>query len=354
MMQNNAYEKKYLKYKKKYLELKHGGRLCKFKVGDVVKGPERYGFGIVRQVNDNKVWADFAGINGDMWSFHRKKDTQFNKTNEKTPQEVANGFGSWYWEDESYSRNIKELLGLKRPVDEVQKAPETPQKQSSAMMTAPGAPVKQAPKAPETPQKQSSAKMTAPGAPVKQTQVESCDFKIGDVVKGPERLGFGIVRQVIGDTVWGDFSGFKGDKWSWHCSTNKSVIKTTEKTPQEVANMFGEWYWNAGKYNEDFIKSLGLKNPKNIECEFKVGDVAEAPGRYGFGIVTQITGNEVWGDFSGIKGDRWSWNCKTNKKVIKTTEKTPQEVANMFGDWYWKVGDYNKEIREKLGLEKVL
>ena len=28
--------------------------------------------------------------------------------------------------------------------------------------------------------------------------------------------------------------------------------------------------------------------------------------------------------------------------------------ANMFGDWYWKVGDYNKEIREKLGLEKVL
>ena len=148
------------------------------------------------------------------------------------------------------------------PVKQAQKAPETPQKQSSAKMTAPGAPVKQAPKAPETPQKQSSAKMTAPGEPVKQKQVESCEFKVGDVV--------------------------------------------------------------------------------------------EAPGRYGFGIVTQITGNEVWGDFSGIKGDRWSWNCKTNKMVIKTTEKTPQEVANMIGDWYWKVGDYNKEIREKLGLEKVL
>ena len=45
-----------------------------------------------------------------MWSFHRKKDTQFNKTNEKTPQEVASGFGNWYWEDESYAKNIKELL----------------------------------------------------------------------------------------------------------------------------------------------------------------------------------------------------------------------------------------------------
>jgi hypothetical protein len=322
MMQDNAYENKYLKYKKKYLDLKHGGRLCRFAIGDVVKGPEGLGFGIVRQVDGNKVWADFAGINGDMKSFHRKKDTQFNKTNEKTPQEVANQFGNWYWQDEDYSQNIKRMFGLKKPS---KNTPSTPQKQSSAKMTAPGAPIKQAAKA------------------------ETCEFKVGDVVKSSR--GFGIVREILGDQVWADWSGINGDKWSWHCNSNKSVNKTNEKTAQEVANMFGNWYWNAGDYNKNFIKSIGLKNP-NSQCEFQVGDVVESRGKYGFGIVTQITGTEVWADWSGINGDKHSWDCINNKSIVKTKQKTAQQVANMFGNWYWEVGDYNKEIREKLGLKK--
>tara|TARA_B100000768_G_scaffold180254_1_gene199722 strand:+ start:3383 stop:3661 length:279 start_codon:yes stop_codon:yes gene_type:complete len=85
-------------------------------------------------------------------------------------------------------------------------------------------------------------------------------------------------------------------------------------------------------------------------AKYKIGDVVKYNNsRYGYGIVHRIQTKYIYAFFSGIDGDTWSWNIE-NINIIKTNEFTKQEVANMFGKWFWEKNNYMNQIRKQLKL----
>ncbi len=133
------YKQKYLKYKKKYLELKttahkqSGGVIDpNFNIGDVVigkvdnwegTGPEidaqNSVFGIVYEKENNgtvRIFVDKYGGDNTLIN-NTTSPVQYQKwqvTNLKTAQEVANTFGAWWW-TQPHTQNVRTLLNLQQP-----------------------------------------------------------------------------------------------------------------------------------------------------------------------------------------------------------------------------------------------
>jgi len=101
---------------------------------------------------------------------------------------------------------------------------------------------------------------------------------------------------------------------------------------------------------------IGASAKEKEECIFKVGDVIKSKlGRSkGLGLVVDSSGNNnIAADIVAFNGPvqvhvQWEFKCD-DPSIEKITNKTAQDIANEFPDWWW---EHRKDLVEQLNLVK--